>query len=201
MLCAAWCDFGVGTNDPEGRLTRDGVLRERKAPPIGHIGPSKGKLVMPIKGLKDNAVKSAVQELNARLADMIALRLALKQAHWNLKGPSYIGIHTLLDQVTARVAANEDEMAERVQALGGVAKGTLEVVAKEAKVEAYPTDLIKDLDHVKALSARISEAGGRMRAAIAVAQEAGDEGTADIFVGASRQLDKDLWFLESHLGK
>ncbi len=156
---------------------------------------------MPIKGLKDNAVKSAVQELNARLADMIALRLALKQAHWNLKGPSYIGIHTLLDQVTARVAANEDEIAERVQALGGVAKGTLEVVSKEAQVEAYPTDLVKDLDHVKALSARIAEAGGRMRAAIAVAQEAGDEGTADIFVGASRQLDKDLWFLESHLGK
>jgi starvation-inducible DNA-binding protein len=92
-------------------------------------------------------------------------------------------------------------MAERVQVLGGVALGTVETVAGSSTVKPYPTDLVKETDHVQAVCARISDLGARMRDAITQVTEAGDDGTADIFVGVSRQLDKDLWFLESHLAK
>jgi starvation-inducible DNA-binding protein len=156
---------------------------------------------MPIKGLKDNAVKTSVAQLNARLADMLALKLALKQAHWNVKGPAFIAVHELLDAVAGRVDDASDTMAERVQVLGGVALGTVETVAKAATVKPYPTDLVKETDHVQAICARIADLGAKMREAITDVTDAGDDGTADIFVGVSRQLDKDLWFLESHLGK
>ncbi len=84
---------------------------------------------------------------------------------------------------------------------GGVALGTAEIVASTATVKAYPTDLVKETDHVRAICDRIAELGAKTREAIADVTEAGDDGTADIFVGVSRQLDKDLWFLESHLAK
>jgi starvation-inducible DNA-binding protein len=155
---------------------------------------------MPIKGLKDNAIKTSAAQLNARLADMLALKLALKQAHWNVKGPAFIAVHELLDAVAGRVEEQTDVMAERVQALGGVAMGTVEVVAAEASVAAYPTDLVGEKDHIEAVCGRIADLGGRMRQAITEVTAAGDDGTADIFVGVSRQLDKDVWFLESHLG-
>jgi len=35
--------------------------------------------------------------LNARLADSIDLMHQAKQAHWNVKGPSFIALHTLFD--------------------------------------------------------------------------------------------------------
>ena len=156
---------------------------------------------MPIKGLKDNAVKTSVAQLNARLADMLALKLALKQAHWNVKGPGFIAVHELLDAVAGRSEEQTDTMAERIQALGGVALGTAEVVAAGATVKAYPTDLVSEKDHIEAICARIADLGGKVREAIAQVTDAGDDGTADIFVGVSRQLDKDMWFLESHLGR
>ncbi len=155
---------------------------------------------MPVRGLNDNALAASVAELNARLADMIALRLALKQAHWNVKGPNFIAIHELFDAVHSRLAGHEDILAERVQILGGVALGTVEAVSGAATVEAYPTDLVADRDHVAAISERMAALGGKVRKAIETASEAGDEGTMDIFVGLSRALDKDLWFIESHLG-
>ena len=156
---------------------------------------------MPIKGLEDNARKTSVAQLNARLADMLALKLALKQAHWNVKGPGFIAVHELLDAVAGRVEEQSDTMAERIQTLGGVALGTAEVVASAATVKPYPTNLVTEKDHLEAVCARMADLGAKTRAGIAEVTEAGDDGTADIFVGVSRQLDKDLWFLENHLGK
>ena len=156
---------------------------------------------MPVKGLKDNAIKTSIETLNATLADLVALRLALKQAHWNVKGRNFIAIHELFDAVFDRVGEGADTVAERVQILGGVAMGTAEVVAGKAKMAPYPTDAVEDKRHVEEIASRLADVGGRVRKAIGAVSEAGDEGTVDIFVGLSRQIDKDLWFIESHLGK
>lgn len=152
-----------------------------------------------VQGLKDNARKAAIKELNARLADGLALALAIKQAHWNVKGRNFIAVHELFDTVYARLQDHLDVMAERVQVLDGVAMGTAEVVAKEATLKAYPTDLTKAEDHIKAVCERMRDYGEKLRAAIDATDEAGDANTADIFTAASRTADKDLWFMESHL--
>ena len=60
---------------------------------------------MPIRGLKDNTIKTSIAALNAALADAVALRMAIKQAHWTVKGPHFIAIHELFDTVAGRSVA------------------------------------------------------------------------------------------------
>ena len=156
-------------------------------------------MAVKVKGLKDNARKTSIAELNARLSDGLALGMAIKQAHWNVKGMNFIAVHELFDDVYARLQAHIDVMAERIQVLDGVAVGTAEKVAAETTLKGYPTDLTKAADHIKAVCDRMRDHGEKLRAAIDTTDEAGDADTADIFTAASRTADKDLWFMESHL--
>lgn len=152
-----------------------------------------------LQGLKDNARKAAISELNARLADALALGMAIKQAHWNVKGRNFIAVHELFDSVYANNQEHVDVMAERVQILDGVAVGTAEEVAKKSSIEPYPTDLTKAEDHLRAICDRMRDYGAKLREGTDKTDEAGDADTADILTAASRTADKDLWFMESHL--
>ncbi len=148
-----------------------------------------------VAGLDGQARKKSIDVLNASLAETIALRLAVKQAHWNLKGPGFIGVHELLDDVSARLGESADTMAERVVVLGGFARGTLEVVADTALMDAYPVEESDIVSHIKALKDRFLTVGEKVRKGIEEAGDAGDEDTADVLTEVSRALDKDAWFI------
>jgi starvation-inducible DNA-binding protein len=150
-------------------------------------------------GLKSNTKTAMIELCNARLADALDLSLAVKQAHWNLKGPTFIAVHELLDMLRGHLDTNTDTVAERVMQLDGVALGTTQVVGEKSELPAYPTDVKKVADHVGALVERYAALSKSVREAIDAADDAGDAGTADIFTAFSRDLDKDLWFLKSHL--
>jgi starvation-inducible DNA-binding protein len=154
-----------------------------------------------VSGIEDNTRKSMVELLNARLADMIDLSLAVKQAHWNLKGSGFIGVHEMLDAVVDRVNESADMIAERAVIIGGIAKGTTQDVANNTKMKAYPNDLVDIDGHIKELTSRFADVGKRIRAAIEEASEAGEPDTEDLFTEISRQMDKDAWFIGANLKK
>jgi starvation-inducible DNA-binding protein len=152
-----------------------------------------------VNDLKSNAKKTAIELLNANLAEAIDLALATKQAHWNLKGPQFIAVHEMLDGFRTQLDGHADTMAERVVQLGGTALGTTQTVAKTSTLPPYPTDIYAIKDHLAALIERYGAVANRLRRSIDQAAEAGDADTADIFTAASRDLDKALWFLEAHV--
>lgn len=137
--------------------------------------------------------------LQTSLADAINLALQTKQAHWNVKGPSFIALHELFDSIAEIVNDQVDTIAERITAFGGTAEGTLEAVVARTHLKAYPIDISAGRDHVKALAAALSLFGKSARANIDKADALGDTGTADLFTGISRELDKQLWFVEAHV--
>ena len=149
--------------------------------------------------LANNAKKVAAELLNARLADTIDLALIAKQAHWNVKGRNFIGVHKMLDELRDDVDEYVDLIAERVTAIGGTAFGTSQVVVKSSAVAPYPLDLYKVEDHLRALAERYGKVANVVRQNIDEADEAGDVDTADLFTEVSRGLDKWLWFIEAHL--
>ena len=148
-----------------------------------------------VKGLNDNTRAKTIDLLNARLSDVISLAMAVKQAHWNLKGAGFIGVHELLDDVADRLREGADLMAERCVILGGEARGTVEVAAEQSRVKPYPTDLEDIASHIEELKTRFMAVGETLRKAAESAGDAGDEDTADLFTEVSRQVDKDAWFI------
>ena len=149
--------------------------------------------------LASNTKKAMIDLCNARLAESLDLSLLTKQAHWNIKGPTFIAVHELLDSLRAELDIHTDTIAERVAQLDGIALGTVQTVARDTTLPAYPTDIRKIPDHLAALVARYGQAATDARKAIDTADEAGDVDTSDIFTAYSRALDKALWFLKSHL--
>ena len=139
-----------------------------------------------------------VDLLNQHLADAIDLGLQAKQAHWNVKGPSFIALHELFDKVATEVNEFTDEIAERLVALGGIALGTLQVVSKSSRLTPYPSKAASGKEHVAALSGALARFGASAREAIDAAAELKDADTADLFTQVSRGTDKLLWMVEAH---
>jgi starvation-inducible DNA-binding protein len=136
--------------------------------------------------------------LNQSLADAMDLKSQAKQAHWNVKGPSFIALHELFDQVSTEMDTHVDDLAERVTALGGVAMGTVRLAAERSSLSEYPHEISDGAAHVDALSTAMADFGRKVRANIDATEDLGDKDTADIYTGISRAVDKLLWFVEAH---
>ena len=153
--------------------------------------PTKNDLPETVRG-------RVIDVLNTRLADAIDLQTQCKQAHWNVKGPTFIALHQLFDDVNQDVEKVVDLIAERAVQLGGVADGTVRSVARRTTLAEYGTKGPDARDHVQALSNALSSFGKAVRAAIAQSDDLGDADTADVFTEISRGTDKWLWFVEAH---
>jgi len=149
--------------------------------------------------LSEKTRGAMIELLNQQLADVLDLGLQSKQAHWNVKGPHFIGLHELFDKVAEEMEEFTDEIAERAVELGGVALGTIQIVSKNSRLTAYPLDLASGQGHVAALSSALANFGATTRAVIDTAGKAGDADTADLLTEVSRGVDKQLWMIEAHL--
>lgn len=149
--------------------------------------------------ITENVRSALVDELNAALADTIDLHAQTKQAHWNVKGPNFIGLHQLFDSIATLLHGFIDEIAERAVALGGTAIGTIGEVVGRTRLEPYPIELSSGRHHVEALAAALGTYARFSRMAIDKAGSLGDADTADLFTQISREIDKQLWLVEAHV--
>jgi starvation-inducible DNA-binding protein len=141
---------------------------------------------------------SAVALLNDRLADCIDLSTQTKQAHWNVKGPHFIGLHKLFDEIYEATEEYVDLIAERVVQLGGIAEGTARVVARRSSLTEYPLVISSGDEHVSALSDALAQFSGKAREAIDTLDDLDDPDSMDILTEVSRGVDQWLWFVEAH---
>lgn len=149
--------------------------------------------------LPESTRKAVIDLLNQQLADLLVLGLQAKQAHWNVKGPNFIGLHELFDKIADALVEPADELAERAVELGGVAFGTIQAIQETSRLEAYSVNLSSGKSHVIAIANSLSCCAAAMRTAIDTAATLNDAGTSDLFTGISRVIDKLLWMVEAHL--
>lgn len=149
--------------------------------------------------LSSKAREAVIKELQPRLADGVDLITQAKQAHWNVKGPSFIPLHDLFERIADEVRGYTDLIAERITALGGVAEGTAAVVAERSILPKYPLDIADGSAHVDAMSTALATFGEAVRAGIDATDALGDQVTADILTEVARGIDTSLWLVESHV--
>ena len=137
--------------------------------------------------------------LNARLADCTDMAGDARVAHWNVKGPHFIGLHELFQVIYEGLGVQMDEIAERCVQLGGTAKGTIRIAAQQSQIEEYPIDCFACEDHVREMSKRLSTYAKSLRQGIDDAEEAEDMATSDMFTEFVQQVDKWTWMVEAHI--
>jgi starvation-inducible DNA-binding protein len=148
--------------------------------------------------LREATRTEVISLLNQRLAESIDLQTQCKQAHWNVKGPAFIGLHKLFDDINEDVEQYVDLIAERIVQLGGIAEGTVGAVEGRSTLPDYPLALSTGAEHVAALSDALAAFGRTARIGIEEMNELEDAGSADLLTGISRGIDKWLWFVEAH---
>lgn len=148
---------------------------------------------------KENADPVAAM-LNRTLASALDLKLQVKQAHWNVRGSNFVGLHELFDKVASDVDGYADEIAERVVQLGVEAHGRLQDVGSHSSLPAYPQGIHEGIDHIKAVEAGLQKLSAQVKRGIAECEERDDAVTADILTGVAGGLDKWVWMVSAHKG-
>ncbi len=150
-------------------------------------------------GVPENNRQALIALLSARLADSADLRSQVKWAHWNLKGLHFIQLHELFDSISSHLDEQTDTIAERAVALGGVANGTVREAAAKSGLKEADLTASDGPSMLKFLVHNVAHHANAMRTAVQESGDLGDPITADLFTQLTRELDKDLWFLEAHI--
>lgn len=148
--------------------------------------------------LSEDLRASSVTALQPLLASAVDLGTQAKQAHWNVAGPGFMGLHKLFDVVADEVAKHADRLAERISTLGGFAEGTARVAAERSGLPVYPLTIRSGSDHIDALSSALAAFRHSLRSGIELATAVGDQGTADMLAEISGISDRLLWLVEVH---
>lgn len=172
---------------------------DRHAPSRNGRHPPLPDLYETQNSLPKSARAELVVLLNQHLADAIDLQLQLKQAHWNVRGPNFIGLHELFDRVAESVESHVDLIAERIAQLGGIAQGTIRAVAGNSRLAEYPTVLANGSAHVEAVARALATFGDTLLAALNQTMALNDPNTTDMLTQISRGIDQSLWLVEAHV--
>jgi starvation-inducible DNA-binding protein len=150
-------------------------------------------------GVPENNRQAIIALLNQRLADSVDLKSQVKWAHWNVKGMHFIQVHELFDSVASHLDDQTDSLAERITTIGGVANGTVRESAAKSGLKEADLTAIDAASMLKFLVHNVAHHANALRTAVQEADDLGDPITTDLFTTLTRELDKDLWFLEAHL--
>ncbi|HEV7665931.1 MAG TPA: DNA starvation/stationary phase protection protein [Chloroflexota bacterium] len=171
-------------------------LAGQRAPEIQAFGT-----IAPLpNALEPERLKSSVEALNQLLADTMTLRDLYKKHHWQVVGPTFYQLHLLFDKHYNEQVELVDDIAERIQLLGGLSLAMAPDVAETTRIERPP----RGREEVPVQISRLLEAHELiLRYAHQAARQAadlGDDGTNDLLVSdVIRTNELQVWFLAEHL--
>src|SRR5579863_8219546 len=140
------------------------------------------------------------EQLNLLLADSMTLRDLYKKSHWQVAGPTFYQLHLLFDKHFGEQVDIVDEIAERIQLLGGVSLAMAADVAETTRIARPP----RGREEVPVQISRLLDAHqiiiGHCRELAELATKLGDAGTNDLVVSEiGRASELEVWFLSEHL--
>lgn len=150
--------------------------------------------------LSEKVCLASVERLNQILADTMTLRDLYKKHHWQVSGRTFYQLHLLFDKHFEEQSALVDQVAERIQALGGLSYAMAADVAENTNIPRPP----KGREEVGVQISRLLLAHEIIlqgaRAGARKAAEVGDDGTNDLLVSQIiRTNEMQVWFLAEHV--
>lgn len=140
--------------------------------------------------------QSVANQLSIVLADTAMLYLKTHNFHWNVTGPTFSSLHLLFEQQYQAMWLAIDEIAERIRALGFPAPGTYRAFSELSSIQEH-SDLPQANAMVQTLLADHMIVISRLKAAMSIAEQAGDQPSMDLLIRRTEAHQKDAWMLRS----
>lgn len=151
-----------------------------------------------VPGMKSDTAERVARLLQDRLNSLSDLALTLKHVHWNVVGPTFIAVHTMLDPQVEAVRGMVDDTAERIATLGGSPVGTPGALVAQRDWDDYSIGRAGTLEHLAALDVVYTGIIETHRQAIETTEEL-DQVTQDMLIEQCGQLEQFQWFVRAHL--
>ncbi len=183
--------------------SKNAEVLDRARPLIGQksveIQPFGTIVKLPI-ALSETACRQSVENLNQVLADTMTLRDLYKKHHWQVAGHTFYQLHLLFDKHYEEQNELVDQIAERIQLLGGVSLAMAPDIAETTLIPRPP----RGREEVPVQISRLLHAHEiileEARSMAGQADDAGDDGTNDLLVSdVVRTNELQVWFLSQHL--
>lgn len=142
--------------------------------------------------LNQSEKEMTAKALQATLVDLLDLTLVAKQAHWNVIGPHFRGVHLQLDEVVDAARRFTDSVAERSTSLGASPDGRAMTIAENSKLSEYPDGWQSTQKTVAAVTDCLGQMIRRMRARIDETDKS-DLVTQDLLIDITSELEKQHW--------
>lgn len=141
---------------------------------------------------------NVINALNGILADSIVLYQKLHHFHWRVQGRGFYQLHAKFEEMYDHFASVSDEVAERILMIGGEPLASL-AQALELSGVKESADVPSAGEMVEQLRSELDAFRGKVSAAVALAEDAGDRGSVNLLDPVADALDKEIWMLDAYL--
>ncbi|WP_425093315.1 Dps family protein [Tropicimonas sp. S265A] len=155
-------------------------------------------MTQPAADLSSDAQSAIAQALTQSVAETAVTTMLAQNFHWNVKGMAFAPLHELFQQIYEDHFQAQDDLSERVKALGAHAEGRLAEMLKMSKIGESDGHL-SATDMIKAMLAAQQTLAATVAGAGALAAEHGDTLTEDLCIARGQTHEKFAWFLQAHL--
>lgn len=146
--------------------------------------------------LQSTPTSVAAVALQDTLVELIDLSLQAKQAHWNVVGPNFKPLHEQFDEFTAEYRGWDDDVAERLAAIGVAPDGRVSTVSATTPLDQLPDGPLEDRGLVALVEERVTSVADRVRDRMEQLGEH-DLVSQDLLIGVVHGLEKQLWMLRA----
>jgi starvation-inducible DNA-binding protein len=138
--------------------------------------------------------------LNKQIANWNVLYVKLHNYHWYVKGGQFFTLHEKFEEFYNEAGVNNDELAERLLAIGGKPLATMKAYLEAASI-AEATNEEDATQMVEALVADYTTMIEELKEGMNIAEQSNDEITGDMLLAIHSSLEKHVWMLRAYLGK
>ena len=155
-------------------------------------------MAVAVTEFEPSAVKEIAQGLTKSLAETSVATLKAQNFHWNVTGMGFGPLHALFQEIYEDHFVGQDELAERIKALGEHAEGRyatyLELSAIKESDGKLPAEKM-----IAELASDQQTLSTTLRALASVAEKHEDIVTNDLAIERADKHDKFAWMLNAHL--
>lgn len=140
-----------------------------------------------------------IDKLNALLSSYHLFYINVRGYHWNVKGEHFFTLHPKFEELYTELQLQIDEIAERILTLGGT---PLHAYSDFAGLSGVKEDknVFDGRKCVEGIVTGLTTLINEQNALAKLAEEEGDQGTADLVSGYTSTQEKHVWMYQAFLG-